>query len=682
LLRNRLAAHDTARIRLGPPEFLGGTEAAGSRAALLLIQRQRSAPMTDPVQAGAQIAAQVGVQAGAHPGGYREAILFLVTAGIVVPLFHRLRISPVLGFLGAGALLGPFGLGRFADAHPWLAPFTIGNRSEIAHLAEFGVIFLMFMIGIELSWERLRVLRRLVFGLGAIQVAASAAVIAGILVVLDQPVAGAVLVGLALALSSTAVVLPVLAEQRRLGTPAGRTSFAILLFQDLAVAPILFAIAVLGRKDGGDLGGALALALGQAAVALLVIVVAGRVALRPLFHLVARTRSPELFMAACLLVIVATALVAAGSGLSMTLGAFVAGLLLAETEYRRAIEATIDPFKGLLLGVFFVSVGMNLDPAQLVAAPGAILGLSLGLLLIKGAVVLAGGCIMGIPRSVALETALLIGPGGEFAFVLIGGAMVAGLVPEPVGGAALIVTTVTMIAIPGLAALGRRIGRRVSKESLGRARAEPVPDPQQNRVIVAGYGRVGRLVGEMLKRHAISFIALDSDPARVAEQRRLGSPVYFGDSANTEMLRRCDIATARALVVTLDNPRAVEAVVQAARAERPDLTIVARARDARHATQLYEMGVDDAVPETIEASLQLSEAVLVDVGVPMGHVIASIHERRDEFRTMLKRKEAETRPVFRARRTVGKTRPAERESAADHKAGEAPVEARPIGKSA
>ena len=237
-----------------------------------------------------------------------------------------------------------------------------------------------------------------------------------------------------------------------------------------------------------------------------------------------------------------------------------------------------------------------------------------------------------------------------------------------------------MIAIPGLAALGRRVGKRVSREALGRARAEPVPDPQQNRVIVAGYGRVGRLVGEMLKRHAIPYLALDSDPARVAEQRRLGSPVYFGDSANTEMLRRCDIATARALVVTLDNPRAVEAVVQAARAERPDLTIVARARDARHATQLYEMGVDDAVPETIEASLQLSEAVLVDVGVPMGHVIASIHERRDEFRTMLKRKEAEARPVFRARRTVGKGRPTD--TASEAKAAEPPAEARPIGKSA
>ncbi|GAB6844968.1 cation:proton antiporter [Methylorubrum rhodinum] len=620
------------------------------QAPTLTDRPQRDPSMTVPVQAATQIAAEAGAQAG----GYKEAILFLVTAGVVVPLFHRLRVSPVLGFIGAGALLGPFGLGRFAENHPWLGAVTIGSRSEIAHLAEFGVIFLMFMIGVELSWERLRVLRRLVFGLGSIQVIASAGIIAAILVVLEQPVAGAVLVGLALALSSTAVVLPVLAEQKRLGTPAGRTSFAVLLFQDLAVAPILFAIAVLGRNDGGNLGAALALALGQAAVALALIVVAGRVALRPLFHLVALTRSPELFMAACLLVIVATALVAAASGLSMTLGAFVAGLLLAETEYRRAIEATIDPFKGLLLGVFFVSVGMSLDPAQLLAAPGAILGLALCLLAIKGAVVLAGARFMGIPRPVALETALLIGPGGEFAFVLIGGAMIAGLVPEPVGGAALIVTTVTMIAIPALAALGRRVGRRVSKAQLGRARAEPVPETVQNRVIVAGFGRVGRLVGEMLKRHDIPYLALDADPARVTEQRRLGSPVYFGDSANTEMLRRCDIATARALVVTLDNPSAVEAVVQAARAERPDLTIVARARDARHATQLYEMGVTDAVPETIEASLQLSEALLVDVGVPMGHVIASIHERRDEYRTMLKRKEADQRPVFRARRTVGK----------------------------
>jgi len=604
-----------------------------------------------------------------HAASYKEAILFLVTAGIVVPLFHRLRISPVHGFIGAGALLGPFGLGRLADGHPWLAPVTIGNRTEIAHLAEFGVIFLMFMIGIELSWERLRTLRRLVFGLGSIQVLSSALVIGAILYGLKVSVAAAAIVGLALALSSTAVVLPVLAEQKRLNTPAGRASFAVLLFQDLAVAPVLFAIAVLGRNDGAHMGASLVLALGQAAIAIGAIVVAGRLALRPLFHLVARTRSPELFMAACLLTIVATALTAAASGLSMTLGAFVAGLLLAETEYRRAIEATIDPFKGLLLGVFFLSVGMNLDPAQLVAAPATILGLSLALLAIKGAIVILAAPVLRIPRPVATEAALLLGPGGEFAFVLIGGAVAVGLVPEPVGAAALIVTTVTMVAIPPLAALGRRMGRRVTAAQLGRARAEPPPDKQQNRVIVAGYGRVGRLVGDMLSRHKIPYIALDSDPARVTELRRLGNPVYFGDSANPEMLRRCDIASARALVVTLDNPAAVEAVVQAARAERPDLTIVARARDARHATQLYEMGVDDAVPETIEASLQLSEAVLVDVGVPMGLVIASIHERRDEYRVMLKRKESDQRPVFRARRTVGKgVEPPGRDAARDEAA--------------
>ena len=590
----------------------------------------------------------------ADTSSYKELILFLATAGVVVPLFHRLRVSPVLGFIGAGALLGPFGLGRLVADRPWLSAVTITSKAEFAHLAEYGVIFLLFMIGIELSWERLRTLRRLVFGLGPLQVAGSAVLIGAGLNLLGAPPAAAVLVALALSLSSTAIAIPVMAETRRLNAPAGRASFAVLLFQDLAVAPVLFAIAVIGRGSGESLSGALALALGQAALALVVIVGVGRLALRPLFHLVARTRSPELFMAACLLVIVTTSVVAASSGLSMALGAFIAGLLLAETEYRRAIEAMIDPFKGLLLGVFFVSVGMNLDPAQLLAAPGAILGLAVGLLAVKGAVILAGAKAMGLSRAVALETALLLGPGGEFAFVLIGGAMAVGLVEEPVGQAALIVTTVTMIAIPPLAVLARRLGRRVAKDQLGRARAEPPPDRQQDRVIIAGYGRVGRLVGEMLKRHAIPFIALDSDAARVTEQRRLGNPVYFGDSANTDMLRRCDIGTARALVVTLDNSRAVEAVVQAARMERADLTIVARARDARHATELYEMGVDDAVPETIEASLQLSEAVLVDVGVPMGLVIASIHERRDEFRVMLKRKETETRPGFRARRTVGK----------------------------
>ena len=587
---------------------------------------------------------------------YREVVFFLVTAGVVMPLFQRLRISPVLGFIGAGAVLGPFGLGRFVGEAPWLAWFTIASREEIAHLAEFGVVFLLFMIGIELSWERLRTLRRLVFGLGSLQVILCAAAIAGVSLLLGAPPAAVALIGVALSLSSTAIAVPVLASSKRLNKPGGRATFAVLLFQDLAVAPILFAVAVLAKPEAGPLGWTFILALGQAAVAIAILVAGGRVLLRPFFHFVAAARSPEFFMAACLLVVLTTGLATAAAGLSMSLGAFIAGLLLAETEYRRAIEATIDPFKGLLLGIFFVTVGMGLDLSRLLEAPAVILAAAVGLVLMKVAIVFGLGALFRLPRPVSLEAALLLGPGGEFAFVILGGAMAGGLVPDRLGQACLILTTLTMIAVPGLARLGANFGRRLEGARLAQADAEPPPPPDPGRVIIAGYGRVGQLVGEMLKRHNVPYLAIDADPGRVSDQRRLGKPVYFGDSASPDLLRHCAIAGARALVVTLDSPKASEAVVAAARAERPDLTIVARARDARHATTLYELGVDDAVPETIEASLQLSEAVLVDIGVPMGLVIATIHERRDEFRAALRKREETPSGAgeFRARRTAGK----------------------------
>jgi CPA2 family monovalent cation:H+ antiporter-2 len=597
--------------------------------------------------------------AAPSPEAYKELMLFLATAGVVVPVFHRLRLSPVLGFLGAGALLGPYGLGRLVPDVPWLSWITIANRDEITHLAEFGVVFLMFTIGIELSWKRLRTLRRFVFGFGALQVVLCTLALGGLFSVIAPDRTAAILVGLALALSSTAIVVPVLAAQRRLNAPAGRASFSVLLFQDLAVAPILFTIAVLGAGEGGDMLTSFFWALGQAALALVVIVGAGRLLLRPFFALVAATKSSELFMAACLLVVVATGLVAAVSGLSMALGAFIAGLLLAETEYRRAIEATMDPFKGLLLGVFFVTVGMGLDPVRLVETPGPILIAAVGLLLAKASIIFTLARLFGLATPVATETALLLGPGGEFAFVIVGSAMAAGLVPNGLGQSALLVTTLSMVAIPALARLARGWSGHMER-SLPVAEAEPPPPEEAGRVILAGYGRVGQLVGEMLARHKVPFIAIDSDPVRVAAERRAGRPVYFGNSAQADLLRACGIATARALVVTLDTPSAVEAVVAAARAERADLTVVARARDARHATQLYDLGVDDAVPETIEASLQLSEAVLVDIGVPMGHVIASVHERRDEFRAVLRRKDGARDPArteFRARRTAGKRGP-------------------------
>ncbi|NNM72119.1 cation:proton antiporter [Enterovirga aerilata] len=593
---------------------------------------------------------------------YKEVILFLATAGIVVPLATRLRISPVLGFIGAGALLGPYGLGRFAPELPWLTWVTIPNRGEVSHLAELGVVFLLFTIGIELSWDRLRVLRRLVFGLGAAQVATCALAIGGIGMLLGITPVAAVLSGLALALSSTAIVVPVLAAQKRLGSPTGRATFAVLLFQDLAVAPILFTIAALGAPDDGGLAWNLVLALGQAAVALAVIVVLGRLAMRPLFHMVAQTRSSELFLAASFLMVIVAALLAAASGMSMALGAFVAGLLLAETEYRRAIEAVVDPFKGLLLGVFFLSVGMGLDVTALLDAPVTIVLAAGGLLLVKAVLTWGLARLFRLPGRVGVEMALLLAPGGEFAFVLVGAALGVQLLPQEVAQPLLLITTVTMILIPPLARVARPLSRRIAPETP--AVNLPNPPAEPGRVVIAGFGRVGQLIADMLKRHGVPYLAIDSNPALVFAQREAGQPVYYGDTSSPLFLRTCGLDTARALVVTLDVPSASQAVVETVRAWRPDLTIVARARDARHAAELYRLGVTDAVPETIEASLQLSEALLVDIGIAMGPVIASIHERRDEFRRALRGEPAgEAAPPegaprrageFRARRSAGK----------------------------
>ncbi|WP_262269751.1 cation:proton antiporter domain-containing protein [Microvirga yunnanensis] len=588
---------------------------------------------------------------------YQEPILFLATAGIVVPLFHRLKVSPVLGFLAAGALLGPYGLGRLMPSYPWVDWLTFTDPEGTSRLAEFGVVFLLFTIGIELSWQRLRLLRRMVFGFGTLQVVLCTLALSLFAYKSVATVTAAAIIGIALALSSTAIVLPVLAEQKRLNTSPGRASFSALLFQDLAVAPILLTIAVLDVRQPEVTTLTLVTSLLQAALALAVIVVLGRIVLRPFFQMVSTTKSPELFMAACLLVVLVTSLVAAASGLSMALGAFIAGILLSETEYRRAVDTTIQPFKGLLLGVFFVSVGMNLDVVRFLEAPLTILGIATLVITVKSVIIFWLSRPFGLNAAEAAETGLLLGPGGEFALVILGSAMAAGLVPGEAGQSLLIVTTLTMVAIPFFARLGRRLSRRLEKKrALDPAITVPPPPEEPGRVIVAGYGRVGQLVGDMLQRHKVPYLAIDLDPARVAEQRRAGKPVYFGDGSYPEFLRACGIEQARALVITLDTPSAIGAVVAAARQERQDITIVSRARDDKHAAQLYDLGVDDAVPETIEASLQLSEAVLTDIGVPMGLVIASIHERRDEFREVLKKKNTRNpeRIEFRARRTVGK----------------------------
>ena len=568
---------------------------------------------------------------------YKEALIVLGAAGVVIPLFHRLRISAVIGFMLVGVVVGPFGLASLAPRVPYLSAITIADAASIEPIAELGVVLLLFMIGLELSFERLLLMRRLVFGLGGLQVSLCAIVLAGAAAILGYGHGTAAIVGLAFAMSSTAVAIQVLSEEKQLNTQTGRTSFAILLFQDLAVVPVLFALGALDPTADGASAMGFARAIGQALLAVAAIVGIGRLVLRPLFRGVARTHSAELFVAACLLVVLATGLVTAAAGLSMALGALIGGLLLAGTEYRRQVEVTIEPFKGLFLGVFLISIGMSLDIHTLTAHPALVIGAFIGVVGLKLLVIAPLARAFGTGWGHSLRAGLLLGPGGEFGFVIVSVATGAHLLAPDVAGIVLFVTALTMASIPLLGKLGDRLAPHLEPaKPIDPALLPPDMSGSAPVVIVAGFGRVGQMVAAMLDVHKVAYVAIDRDPDRVAREHSRTKPVYYGDMTQIALLRRLHLDTAQALVVTLDDPEATDALVAGARSERSDLLIVVRARDAGHAAHLYCIGASDAVTETIEASLQLSEAVLVDLGVPMGPVIASIHEKRAELQAGIK----------------------------------------------
>lgn len=576
--------------------------------------------------------------AGADAFIYKEVLIILGTAGVVIPLFTRLKINPIIGFLIVGAFIGPNVLGELAKTFPWLSILIIGEREEIARLAELGVVFLLFIVGIELSFERVLSLRRLVIGFGSIQVMTSAIVIGYLLQLLGLPVTESLIIGLGLSLSSTAIVIQLLSEQKRLGTQSGRTSFAVLLFQDLAVVPILLLIPALSPDGGNRVAGSVVMALLLAGVTILLIVVIGRLVLRPMLRLVASTRSPDLFMAATLLIVVGAAIISTVGGMSMALGAFIAGLLLAETEYRREIEAIVEPFKGILLGTYFLLVGMGMNLKLLLAYPLVIFGFAVALIGIKAAIIYATGGFFRIPKPALMRTALLLGPGGEFAFVIMAAGTAAGAVSLATSENVILVVSLTMMLIPLMSAAGNWVTAKFSVKAALPPEALAEPSPESDvRAIVVGYGRVGTLVGSMLEEHSIPYVGIEADPEVLARARRAGKPLYYGDATRPELLRKCGIGKAFAIVVTMDSPSKIDQVVRTARAIRPDIKIIARARDENHAMELYRAGVTEAVPETSEASLQLGEAVLVEVGVPMGVAIAAIHERRDALRRLLGR---------------------------------------------
>ena len=563
---------------------------------------------------------------------YSDALVVLGTAGILVPILSRLGFSPVLGYLAAGALLGPLGLGSLIQPFPLLFWFTIGDYSDVAGIAELGIVFLLFLIGLELSLPRLLTMRRLVFGVGGLQILVTTALLAGAAAYSGKTLPEAIILGASLSLSSTAIVLELLSKQERMKTAAGRASFAVLLAQDLAVIPILIFIGLLAAGPKGAVLGSLANAFVQAVIALAVIVLFGRFLLRPLFRLVASTHSSDLFIATALFVIIAAGVIANQAGLSMALGGFVAGLLLAETEYRKAVEATIEPVKGLLVGIFFFTVGMAIDIRALVREPLLLAGAVVGLIGVKSILIIGLARLFRLSWPVAVEMGLLLGAGGEFAFVSLVVAAGSSLIDRSTASFALTVTAVTMALIPLLSHLARRFASRLRAAGATPSELMMRPTGRQRHAIVVGYGRVGKVVCALLKEHGVPYIAADFDASTVTHDRRDGHDVYYGDAADPKFLEICGLADAAGVIITIHTHQLIDDIVEHVRAMRPDVLIVSRARDADHARHLYRLGATDAVPEAIEASLQLSEAALVGLGLATGPVIASIHEKRDEIR--------------------------------------------------
>jgi CPA2 family monovalent cation:H+ antiporter-2 len=567
---------------------------------------------------------------------YSDALVVLGTAGVLIPLFRRWGLNPVLGYFAAGAILGPFGLGSFINSAHFLYWFTIVDSANVAGIAELGIVFLLFVIGLDLSFERLAAMRLLVGGFGSLQVLLCATVITAAGLIMGLRPHPAIILGASFSLSSTAIVLEILSKQDRMSTNLGKVCFAVLLAQDLAAMPVLMFLSIGASSSGESVAASLLRAFLQASVAVAVIVAFGRYLMRPLFRLVATAHSSELFIATVLFVVIGTGVIAHQAGLSMALGAFLAGLLLADTEFQKAIQASVEPFKGLLLGLFFFTVGMRVDIRELARYPGLLVGCVLGVIVVKAVIVAGLARLFRFSWPTAIEAGLLLGPGGEFAFVIIGIAADLALLSRRVSGFSIAVTSVTMATTPLLSVAGRRLAPLFSA-NIGKIDPEIAVSPPRppGNAIVVGYGRVGKVVCSFLRQHEIPYVAADYDPSAVAADRRNGHEVYFGDAADPEFLRTCGLEEAAAVIITINARNAIDGIVAHVRAMRPDIPIISRARDAGHARHLYEIGASEAVPETIGASFQLSEAALVGLGVDQKSAVASVQKTRVAFRSGL-----------------------------------------------
>ena len=545
----------------------------------------------------------------------QNALIYLAAAVVAVPLSKRLGMGTVLGYLAAGILIGPYGLK------------LIGNVEDALHFAEFGVVLLLFLIGLELEPDRLWALRRPIFGWGGAQVVAVAASLFGAGLLLGIGWKVALIAGLGLSLSSTAIALASLEERNLMPTPAGQAGFAILLFQDIAAIPMIAIVPLLGIPDEAGSSGNFWLATAKVVGVLAAIIVGGRYLVRPLLQVIARTDTREIFTAFALLLVIAIGLLMQWIEMSMALGAFMAGVLLADSEYRHALETDLEPFKGLLLGLFFIAVGMSVDFAVFLAHPGLILGLVAGFLVLKTAVLYGLSRAFGIARGQHLQFALLLSQGGEFAFVVFGAAATARVFTEEVASMLVVVVALSMVVTPlVLMAYDKVMARRECQDNKPEADAI---EPNEDHVIVAGFGRFGQIVGRFLHANGIKLTVLDHDPDQIEVLRRFGFKVFYGDATRADLLRAAGAARARALVVAIDDIEDSLELVETVRRDWPQLQIFARARNVTHYYQLMDRGVTMIERETFESSLQMGRAVLTS---GLGHNAYSVRQAALKFR--------------------------------------------------
>jgi monovalent cation:proton antiporter-2 (CPA2) family protein len=529
-----------------------------------------------------------------------ETAVFLAAAVVAVLISRRLKLGAVLGYLVAGIAIGPFGLA------------FIGEVESVMHFAELGIVLLLFVIGLELQPSRLWVLRKSVFGLGTAQVLVSSIALGAAALAFGLDWRAALVVGLALSMSSTAFVLQVLAERGELTARHGRLSFSILLFQDLAVIPLLALIPLLGAGEGIPAGMQAWLAAGKAVLVIVLVVIGGRYLLRPVFQAIAGSGIQEIFTAAALLTVIGTSLLLASVGLSMSLGAFLAGVLLADSEFRHELEANIEPFKGLLLGLFFMSVGMSVDLGILVAQPALILGIAVGLMLVKAAVLLAVGMAAGHGFASSRRLAVVLSQGGEFAFVLFALAVGSGVMPQPLVDLLVIAVTISMASTPLLLLLGDSLGKPASRQQ--DASYDEIDAPEA-RVLIAGFGRVGQIVGRVLVARGIPFTALDISSEQIESVRRFGNRAYYGDASRLDLLRAAKADKAEVFVLAIDDIESSLRAAETVRKHFPKLRIFARARNRFHAHRLMDLGIEHIMRETFVSSLELAEQVLAATGM-------------------------------------------------------------------